>query len=258
MQIVFIGAGNLATNLALATIKSGHKVLQVYSKTELSASCLAGKINVPYTTDLSKVVTGADIYFVSVKDDALQEVAKNLFNSVSNVFIVHTAGSMPMDILPGCKRGVFYPMQTFSKEKPVDFNHIPCFIEASDTMHLSLLEQFAESLSDDVVRLTSLQRKYLHLAAVFCCNFSNRCYAIADEILSRNGIDFGCMLPLIDETASKVHAMKPIEAQTGPAVRWDENVMQRHCGFLHEIDKFANTDYETIYKIMSNSIHRSK
>jgi predicted short-subunit dehydrogenase-like oxidoreductase (DUF2520 family) len=115
---------------------------------------------------------------------------------------------------------------------------------------LALIKTLAASITDSVYELTSENRKYLHLAAVFACNFANHCYSAAADLLEKHGIPFQVMLPLIDETAEKVHHLAPWEAQTGPAVRYDENVMQKHLALLRE-----TPNYEEIYKLMSKSIH---
>ena len=141
-------------------------------------------------------------------------------------------------------------MQTFSKQRIVDFKVISCFIEASDVLAKSILQQLCDSISDRVYELSSDNRKYLHLAAVFACNFVNHCYEISSGILNKNDIPFDVMLPLIDETAKKVHEMKPKDAQTGPAVRYDENVISRQMQLLN-----GTPLNKEIYQLMSKSIH---
>lgn len=251
MKITFIGAGNLATNLCQAAYDACHEIAEVYSRTEASASVLANMVNAPYTTDLSTVNTESDIYIVSVKDAVLEQVAAELSKRVGDRLIVHTAGSMPMDILPSCRRGVFYPMQTFSRQKKVDFSTIPCFLEAQSADDLALLHQFAASITDSIYNMGSNDRRYLHLAAVFCCNFANHCYAIGAELLKEHGnIPFEVMLPLISETASKLYHLSPAEAQTGPAVRWDNNVIDKQITLLS-----SQPQWQEIYRLISQSIH---
>ena len=159
--------------------------------------------------------------------------------------ILHTAGSMPLSIFEGYTEngGVFYPMQTFSMEREVDFKEIPLFIEGKSPQ----IRQLAESISNHVYELSTADRKYLHLAAVFACNFTNHCYTLAAEVLEKKGLPFDVMLPLVDETARKVHELHPKEAQTGPAVRGDENVMQAQEGLLDE-------SMRQIYHQLSKSI----
>ena len=144
---------------------------------------------------------------------------------------------------------MFYPMQTFSLEREVDFSKVPVFLEASDDGGLALLDEVAGSVSRVVYHLDGVRRRYLHLAAVFCCNFVNHMYALSEELLVGQGIPFDVMLALIDETAAKVHELSPRVAQTGPAVRWDMSVMDGHVGML------PDECMRTIYRILSRSIH---
>ncbi len=251
MKIVLIGAGNLATNIGKALAGRGHDLLQVYSRTAESAERLAALLHSDYTTSLSEVKDEADLYLVAVKDSVLADVAEQLAKGHPDRFLVHTAGSMPMETLPTRRRGVLYPMQTFSKEREVDFREIPCFIEASNAEDAEQLRTLAQTLSDKVYEANSEQRKYLHLAAVFCCNFVNHCYALSEKLLKeKGGLPFDVMLPLIDETARKVHELSPRKAQTGPAVRWDTNVMEKQLQLLED-----KPELQDIYKALSKSIH---
>lgn len=251
MLITFIGAGNLATNLCKAAKDAGHNIRQIYSRTEESAATLAHIVGAPYTIDLTTINMESDIYIVSVKDDVLQNVANRLRERVGERLIVHTAGSMPMDVIPSSRRGVFYPMQTFSRKKTVSFREIPCFLEASNPMDLAFLHEFAASVSSNIHDMSSNDRRYLHLAAVFCCNFANHCYAIGAELLRAHGnIPFEVMLPLISETAGKLRQLSPEQAQTGPAVRWDTNVIDKHISLLSE-----TRQWQDIYRLLSQSIH---
>ena len=224
MKIVLIGAGNVATHLGIALQKAGCLILQVYSRTEESASALAARLSVDYT-----IVKG--------REQAL---------------FVHTAGSMSMDLWKGLVKryGVLYPMQTFSKQREVDFNTVPFFIEASAPAEVELLRMVAVRLSPKVYEVTSGQRRYLHLAAVFACNFANHMYALSSHILEKQGIPFEVMLPLIDETAGKVHELSPTQAQTGPAVRYDENVISKHLEMLADEESL-----QELYEKISKSIH---
>ncbi len=251
MKIVLIGAGNLATNLGKALFRAGHEILQVYSRTEVSAKTLATVLKCSYTDTLYKVVDGADIYIVALKDSVLSSVADLLHERLSGKLFVHTAGSLPMDVLPFIRRGVFYPMQTFSKNKEVDFSVIPCFVEAVTEADSQVLKKLALTISDTVYELDSENRKYLHLSAVFCCNFANHCFSLGANLLKQHGnLPFSVMLPLIDETAAKLYSMSPQEAQTGPAMRWDENVMNKQIQLLA-----GAPDLQRLYELFSKSIH---
>ena len=251
MKIVLIGAGNLATQLGLALSQAGQQMVQVYSRTAEHASELAAKLGCDYTTNIDEITPNADIYIISVKDDAIATLAEKVGRKAGQAIVVHTAGSIAMEVLqPHVQHyGVLYPMQTFSKNKRVDFKPIPCFIEASDDATLATIRTLAESVSQNVVPATSAQRKKLHLAAVLACNFANHCYRLAEKVLEEEQMDFKLFLPLIDETAKKVSQLSPKQAQTGPMMRWDTGVMQMQMALL----KDERT--RQIYQLMAESIH---
>ena len=272
MKIVLIGAGNLATHLGKALHAAGHDMLQVFSRTMQSAETLASLLDAEPLTDIAQVRDDADVYIFSVKDSALLQLVAQLCRHEADglgedgavnalrkakkgeherVFL-HTAGSMPLSVFKGMAQhyGVLYPMQTFSKQREVDFSIIPCFVEANDEFAQKQIEGLAREISGRVYLLSSEDRKYLHLSAVFACNFANHCYAISQELLEEHGIPFDVMLPLINETAAKVHEMKPKEAQTGPAVRYDENVIDKQSKLLEN-----HPHFKKVYDSMSKSIH---
>lgn len=251
MKMVIIGSGNLATQLAMALKDAGQNVLQVFSRKEEHAQELAEKIGCRYTADIDEIDGNADVYIISVKDDAISEIAAKVCGKVKNAVFVHTAGSIAMDVLKGKAEhyGVLYPMQTFSKNRRVDFKPIPCFLEASDEDTLKTIRQLAESVSDNVVLADSAKRKKIHLAAVLACNFTNHCYRLAEKVLQEEQIDFNLFLPLIDETAKKVSVISPKQAQTGPMMRWDTGVMQM------QIDLLGDERTKQIYRLMAESIH---
>ena len=235
-SIVFIGAGNLATNLAKTLYYKGVRIVQIYSRTEESARTLAQVVEAAYTTDLSSVATDAQLYIVSLKDAAFVQLLPEIVAGKEDALWVHTAGSIPMDVWVGKvnRYGVFYPMQTFSKQRTVDFRQIPVFVESNSAADTQTLKDIASVLSEKVYEATSEQRKSLHLAAVFTCNFTNHMYALAAELLKKYQLPFEVMLPLIDETARKVHELEPRLAQTGPAIRYDENVINTHLQMLSD------------------------
>ena len=154
-NIILIGAGNLATNLGMALCKAGHTIIQVYSRTMVSAETLAKKLHAQPTTDIEKLASNADIYIVALKDNVIASLLPDLTKGREDRFFVHTAGSMPADIFkPYVKQyGVLYPMQTFSKTRLVSFEHIPCFIEANTPQTLQTIQQLASSLCDRVIEL---------------------------------------------------------------------------------------------------------
>ncbi|MBQ5406959.1 MAG: DUF2520 domain-containing protein [Prevotella sp.] len=235
MKIALIGRGKLATNLLPALQHAGHDVVSVNSRT------------------LEELPQTADAYIIAVKDSVLADVIRAVTKGREEQVFMHTAGSMPMSLFQGLAHhyGVFYPMQSFSKERTVYFAEIPTFIEANDDKTKQVIRQLAESVTQHVIELSSDDRQYLHLAAVFACNFVNHCYALAAEILEQHGMDFNVMLPLIDETARKVHQLHPLQAQTGPAMRYDENVIRHQLELLND-----NPAAREIYERMSMNIHR--
>lgn len=249
MRVTFVGAGNLATNLAVALHEAGHVVSQVFSRTGESAGALASMVGADALTSMADLDSDSDIYIISVSDKALEDVAAQAVKGREDVLFVHTAGSMPMDVIPARRRGVIYPMQSFSRQRLVDFFTIPVFIEASEGDDLVLLGNLARSVSGSVTELSSADRVYLHLAAVFCCNFTNHCYALGEEILKRHGVSFSAMFPLIDEVAKKVHTVSPKDAQTGPASRHDWNVVNKHLSMLAD-----SPGLQAVYQLMSKSI----
>jgi predicted short-subunit dehydrogenase-like oxidoreductase (DUF2520 family) len=247
---VIIGAGNLATQLALALHEKGIHIVQIYSRTEVSAKELADKLGTNYTSELQQLQLEADIYIIAVKDSAIQEILENC-NLDEDKLIVHTAGSIPMSILEGFTRnyGVFYPLQTLSKNRKVDFSDIPICIEANHPGNLIKLEELGKILSITVTQINSEERKALHLAAVLANNFVNHFYSIGAEILHDQKIDFALLKPLIRETAAKIENMNPADAQTGPAKRNDRQVAEAHLKILSN-----KPEYQKIYSFVTESI----
>lgn len=247
MFVTLIGTGNLGTNLHAALVKAGHDVQWLHGR-GLKAEEVAG-----------------DVIIMAVKDDAIPSVAEALTQYFYQPhpdeatgepiekkcpLLVHTAGSVPLCALPSKRRGVLYPMQTFSKHYIFDFSEIPVFIEAENEADAELLQQLSSSVSRKVYPLDSRQRKSLHLAAVFACNFVNHCYSMSARCLSDIGLPFDIMLPLIDETARKVHTLSPKDAQTGPAVRYDTTI-------IHSQEQMLTGLQQQIYTLMSQSIHET-
>lgn len=227
MKVTLIGTGNVGTNLQAALTKAGHEVVWLRGR-DFKAEDIRG-----------------EVVIVSVKDDALPSVAKRLKDVDS--LVVHTAGSIHMNVLPCPRRGVLYPMQTFSKSRIVNFKSVPLFLETEREEDMPLLDELSRTISDCIHHTDSEGRRLLHLAAVFASNFANHCYTLSADILKAKRIDFEVMLPLIDETARKVHQLPPNEAQTGPAVRGDEGVMKKQCEMLSGTAK-------EVYELMSKSI----
>lgn len=252
-KIVLVGAGKVATHLSLALRQAGMEILQVYSRTEASASALAEKLHTGFTTHIESLSTEADYYLFSVKDSVLEQLVAAVAPRCPEACFLHTAGSMPLSLFASCglsRYGVLYPLQTFSRNRALDMSQVPVFVEASSPALTAELMALAASFSGRVYPLSSESRRKLHLSAVFACNFVNHCYAMAARLLSEEQIPFEALLPLIDETASKVHQLPPVEAQTGPAVRFDRNVLEAQKALLS-----AHPLYRDIYELMSRSIH---
>ena len=267
MKIVFLGSGNLATHLSLALKAAGEEIIQIFSRTKENAQALADKLHCASCTSINDIRTDADVYIFSVKDDALPSLIEQLsqhLNSPSGAgggahtpILLHTAGSVPMSVFPETMHyelctmnyGVLYPMQTFSKDRSVNFREIPCFIEASDNNTLGAIKTLASKISDHVLEMSSEKRRKLHLAAVFACNMTNHCYRLAEKVLEEEGIDFSLYLPLIQETANKVKELSPRKAQTGPMVRYDKTIMDAQIALIND------ERTRQIYRLMADSIH---
>jgi predicted short-subunit dehydrogenase-like oxidoreductase (DUF2520 family) len=238
--------------LGLALHEAGHDVLAVFSRTMEHARILAERIGSQPTDDICALPNEADLFIVSVKDAVLTDVVQQLVQGREEQFFAHTAGSMPLELFQGPAHhyGVFYPMQSFSKERRINFSEVPVFLEASDAQTLTQLKALSATLTPHVYELSTDERRYLHLAAVFACNFANHCYALSAEILQQHGLPFSVMLPLIDETARKVHYLSPLEAQTGPAIRYDLNVINKQQQLLDD------PAMKELYERLSKSIYQ--
>lgn len=249
-RIVCIGAGNVACHLASALHESGYEISQVFSRTEQSARSLAGQVGGSHTTDPAAIDPTADVYLYAVTDSVLPELAARIV--APDALHLHTSGSTGMDVFARRARhyGVLYPLQTFSKSKPVCLPETNFFIEGNDDSARGKVRELASALSHHVQELDSTGRRRLHLAAVFACNFTNHLYEIAAELLAEAGIDFSVMLPLIDETTTKIKTLSPYEAQTGPAVRNDRNIIDKHLALLA-----AKRELATIYRLLTDDIH---
>lgn len=250
--ITLIGAGNLATQLGLALSKNGIGISQVYSRTEESASNLASKLNCTFTSVPSEINTKSDLLLIAIKDDAIMELLGQI--NVEQSFIAHTAGSVPMSFLTrySSNCGVFYPLQTFSKSRELEFDEIPICIEANTLKGLKLLEELGLKVSKNVKEVNSDERGKLHLSAVISCNFVNHFYHLGHQVLAEEGLDFDLLKPLIKETAAKVMDLNPAEAQTGPAIRFDETIINKHLKMLEGQDELRK-----IYSFVSESIYKT-
>ncbi|WP_432708244.1 Rossmann-like and DUF2520 domain-containing protein [Pedobacter sp.] len=253
MKVVCLGSGNVATHLACAIKATGANIIQVYSKTLANARALASVLNSQAIDHLEQLNREADLYIVSINDDAIESVVRQLKGLKG--MVVHTAGATSLSVFEelGINRyGVLYPLQTFSKSRPVDFSTIPLCLEAGSKDDLQTLQQVAVKLSTLVYEVNSEDRKLLHLAAVFACNFTNHLYHLSASLLERKGLNFDILKPLILETAAKVQNAMPYEVQTGPARRGDEATMERHLAMIQE-----NPMLTDIYETLSKSIKKT-
>ena len=240
-NIILLGSGNVATHLGIALKNNNYTIVQVYSKSIKNAKILANKLDAHFTNDLSKLKS-ADLIIVSINDDAILSV----ISQIKNTAIVHTSGSIGLNVFKEqfSNYGVFYPLQTFNKEVDINISEIPFCIEGNSLEFEKQLTEIAKALSNNVVKMNSQQRKQLHIAAVFACNFSNHMYSIADDLLAKNDIDFKILLPLIRKTITNLESNKPKEVQTGPAKRKDTAIIQEHIATIKE--KEINELYQKI------------
>jgi len=249
MNIVLVGSGNVATQLGRAFKMAGQDIFQVWSRDIDRARELADTLASEPISDLFDLDRNADLYIISIKDEGIKQLAHEL--KVGDKLIVHTSGSTGIDVLEGTssKIGVFYPLQTFSKVQSVDFRQIPIAIEGNTPEVTSTIHAIADRLSEKVIELRSEQRKALHIAAVFACNFTNHLFALSQELLIGQNLDFDLLRPLITETASKVQLHDPITVQTGPAVRGDQSTMNAHLDLLS-----GKPELKELYQKLSQSI----
>ncbi len=250
-RIVFIGAGNLATQLSVELKRLGYLIEQVYSRTESSAEALAKMLNTNYVTSANNIIQDADIFFVALKDSVIDEVLSAV--NFQNRLVVHCSGSLPISALEkySSNTGVFYPLQTFSRFREIEFKTIPVFVEGSSGENENILLKLAQEVSEKVTVLDSEKRLFLHIAAVFACNFVNHFYTIASDILASKDISFEMLQPLIRETALKVMNTTPQAAQTGPAVRFDENIIAAHMDALASFPQYRELYGEISEKIFN-------
>ena len=246
MQIVLIGSGNVAFHLAKAFSEAQIPISQIFGRNTTELQKISEQFSIPFSTE---TLADADLYIISVSDSSIAEVSALIKNE--NVLVAHTSGSVSREALSGnYRKSVFYPLQTFSKSKNLDYSKIPFFIDAENENDEEILKNLASKISKNVMLANDEKRKYIHLTAVFACNFVNHLYARAKEISDSQGIPFDYFLPLIDETTQKIHELEPKLAQTGPAIRNDEKVLKLHESLLTDEEKLK------IYKTLNESIKK--
>lgn len=256
MNIAIVGAGNVAWHLALALEQAEQKVVAVYSKTLTNAQELASKltntiaVENPDFSDLP-----VQVVLIAIPDAALPGIAEQIKVKPGTI-VAHTSGSQPLAVLStitGANYGVFYPLQTFSKNATVDVQQVPVLIEGNTEATIDLLTQLAQTISQKVERVDSEKRKQLHLAAVFACNFTNHLLGISQELLQKAAMPTDLLQPLIQETIKKAITHHPYSVQTGPAIRNDQNVIDEHLRLLQH-----QPNLQAIYQLLTQSIQATK
>lgn len=255
VRVVLLGAGNMATNLGCALREAHCAIVQVYSRTMASASCLAEQLDCDATDSLDSLNKDADVYIVALTDNALLDLGPTLPSLVPDKLWVHTAGTVNMSVFGNTTAhiGVFYPMQSVSKAQVISLQDAPIFVEAAQAQDEAMLYTLAQAITCHAYKANSEQRQAMHLAAVFINNFSNQMYVCAEEILRKFDLPFEVMLPLVDNTAAKVHDLSPVDAQTGPAKRLDYDVIQKQHAMLKDFPH-----YQEIYKLVTEAIIASQ
>lgn len=246
MKIAILGSGNVAYHLVKMFKEKNIPISQIFGRNEKDLQEISEQFEIPFsTTELAD----AELYFIAVNDDAVAAISKNIKNQ--NSLVAHTSGSLPKEILEGnYRKASFYPLQTFSKSKMLQYSEIPFFVEAENEEDSQILENLALKISEKVMKSDYEKRKYIHLTAVFACNFVNHLFARAKEISDSQQIPFHYFLPLIKETTSKIEKIEPKLAQTGPAIRNDEKILQLHEALITE------EEHLKIYQVMNESIKK--
>ena len=231
MRVVIIGSGNVASVLGRLIQKNDHEIVQVISRNADHAKLLAQELQCPFSDNNTTVDMSAGLYLVAVNDSALYELNKTFH--IGNKLILHTAGSVPKDVLKdvSVNYGVLYPLQSLRKEM-VYPNDIPFLIDANTDETITLTEDFARTISGTVARACDEERLKLHVAAVIVSNFTNHLYALAEEFCEKEKVDFKLLAPLIKETAQRVETHSPTDVQTGPAARNDIFTLDKHLRLL--------------------------
>lgn len=248
MRIVMIGAGNAATVLGRCMTKSGHQVKQIFNRTRKHAQSLADEMDASFTTESSSILTDADLYVVAIADHALPQIGTWL--SLQNRMVVHTAGSISIRILDPVSKnyGVLYPVQTLNKEMK-DVPHIPFLVDGNTVEDRTLLFDFAKTLSNEVIVADDMQRSYMHVAAVIVNNFTNHLYNLAQQFCTQHQLEFKTLLPLIEQTTSRLKVADAKDLQTGPAIRKDQLTIDKHLQLLND-----HPHLQQLYKTLTTNI----
>lgn len=250
MKISFIGAGHVATHLSQALFRLNHQIVDVFSRSEKNAKVLAEKVGAQSKTSLNKLNVNIDAFIICVPDERIAEISQAL---PKNVIQIHTSGNTNLNVLRSDKSGVFYPLQTFSKTKEMSFNGVNLLLEANNEMVMTLMQDWGLNLKAQLHFVNSEERKRIHVAAVFACNFSNLMVNFAEDILTEFNLDSKLLLPLIQETTRKLETMSAHSAQTGPAIRRDQKTISDHLNVLNQMeDSNLSAIYERLTKEIQN------
>jgi predicted short-subunit dehydrogenase-like oxidoreductase (DUF2520 family) len=252
---VILGAGNVAWHFGHQLIRTGIRILQVVNRTAESGQSLASSLDAAFTGSTIGIIPDADLYLIAVTDDAIGKIAETGCFRQNKGLIVHTAGSVNIDIFSGkaINYGVLYPLQTFTRKRPVSFAEIPLLIEANNRENFALIQELANELSDNIIHADSGQRMYTHLAAVMASNFTNHLFALSAKLLNDHHLPFDLLIPLMKETIDKAISMSPEDAQTGPAIRGNRAIIEKHMALLE-----LYPEIKKIYSILSESIMSGK
>ncbi len=247
VKVVILGAGNIAQHLyTVFQATENITVVQVYNRSEKALKYFKDM----QTTMSLKDLVEADVYVIAVADDAIASIANKL--RFTDRLVVHTSGSVSMhELHKKNRRGVFYPLQTFTKGTKVDFSKIPICLETGEKADFKILRAIADAMGSTWYKISSEQRRALHVSAVFVNNFSNHLYRIAHEICETNNVPFEILNPLIQETANKINTLTPYMAQTGPAKRGDDKTINDHLAILD------TNIHKEIYTLLTQSISKT-
>ena len=249
-KIVIFGAGNVAHHLGKALKDSGYNIIQIIGRTKKTTIELSQKLDCNYSVNYKNLSDNADIYIIATSDISIPDVLANV--NFKNKVVLHTSGSTAIDIFGNLpNHGVLYPLQTFSKNRNINFDEVPLFIEANNEKTTQIIKEFAKQLSQKVEYANSEKRMHLHLAAVFACNFTNHMLSLSQELLEKQELDFDYLNPLVVETINKAIEQSPIKSQTGPAIRNDITIIKKHIELLSN-----NNDYQKLYSFVSKSIYK--
>lgn len=248
-SVVIIGAGNVAFHLTRALIQNTVNVRQIFNRTLFKAQELGEANNIKYTDKISELEK-ADLYIIAASDSAVEELSHYI--PFDDTLVVHTSGSLSTSVLKGdYRKGVFYPFQTFTKRKNLRYEEVPFFVEAENKEDEEALYKLADKISNEVHRVDSAKRLKVHLSGIWASNFVNHMYQIAQDICKEADLPFDVLRPLIEETALKVQDLEPFDAQTGPARRGDEIIINKHLEILED------SRLQQLYRLLSDSIVRT-